>query len=90
MDILEALKEKYGFKVKLPIGHAHPEHNKCYGCIFNDVYQDMGSSTPICSRESDLLKAFKASSEKEPCVYYITRQDVIALQDAILTVRGER
>ena len=89
MDILEALKQKYGMQVKLPIDHTHREHNKCYGCIFNGEYQDMGACTPICDRESDFLKAFEVHSSKNPCMYYITRQDVIVIQDAILTEKGD-
>lgn len=89
MDILEELKQKYGVRVKLPIGHTHQEHNKCHGCIFNGEYRDMGACTPICNRESDFLKAIEVRSSKNPCVYYITRQDVIVIQDTILTAKGE-
>lgn len=88
MDILEALKEKYGMTVKLPIGHTYQERSKCYGCIFNGEYRDMGACTPLCERVPDLLGAIKAHSPKDQCKYYITMQDLIALQNAILQADG--
>lgn len=88
MSIIEAL-QKHGLHIKLPMtGDVHHK-KKCYGCIFNGEYRDMGACTPICDREPDLLKAFSAPGSKYPCVYRITRREIIALQNAILQVEHE-
>lgn len=88
MDIFEALK-KHGLEITPPRNRAYQQPNKCYGCIFNGEYRDMGACTPLCDRVSDLLGAIRAHSPKNPCKYYITRQDIIALQNAILTEKGD-
>ena len=57
--------------------------NKCYGCIFNSEYQDMGASTTICTRCNDLLDAFKAYRDFTPCPWYITKDEIIKLQELL-------
>ena len=60
--------------------------NKCQRCLFKEYYQDMGASTPICGREDDLEKAFKANNESGLCPWYITKDQVRELQDRILSL----
>ena len=57
--------------------------NKCHGCIFLDEYQDMGASTPICNRYENILEAFQASRDLEPCPWHITHYEIIKLQELL-------
>lgn len=57
------------------------ETNKCHGCIFEDIYRDMGASVPVCNRCAWLEDALKAHSDPSPCKWYITITDIIELQE---------
>lgn len=61
---------------------------KCYGCLFLGEYQDMGASTPVCTREAEFLDAIKAVGEPAPCCWHITKQQVKALQDGRTAVNS--
>lgn len=87
MDIFEAL-QKHGLNIKSPSKRVHQNQHHCYGCIFNGEYRDMGACVSLCERVPDLLGAIKAHSQKDQCKYYITMEDVIALQNAIVQADG--
>ena len=61
---------------------------KCNGCLFRGEYQDMGASTPVCTRETEFLDAIKAINAATPCRWYITKADVKAIQDGATAVMG--
>lgn len=64
--------------------------HKCSGCIFEGCYQDMGASTPLCNRgPDDLLTALNKHSAPGPCKYYLTKSELIKLQDACLETKGD-
>ena len=84
MDIVKAL-EKHGLKISLEASDSTTD--KCRGCLFRGVYQDMGASTPICNRENDLVAAFKANNKDGQCKWYITLGQVRELQEVLL--KGE-
>ena len=55
--------------------------NKCYGCLFVGEYRDMGASTPLCNRCAGLCEAVEEYKKAEPCKYYITKAEIIRLQN---------
>lgn len=55
--------------------------NKCYNCLFAGEYRDMGASTPVCNRCAGLCEAVKEYEKAEPCQWYITKAEVIRLQN---------
>lgn len=87
MDIFEAL-QKHGLNIKSPSKQAYQKPYHCYGCLFNGEYRDMSACVSLCERVPDLLGAIQAHSPKDSCEYYITMEDVIALQNVILQAAG--
>lgn len=55
--------------------------NKCYRCLFEDEYYDMGASVPVCNRRERFDEAIEAHSDPNPCKWHITLKEVIALQE---------
>ena len=55
--------------------------SKCNGCLFVGEYRDMGASTPLCNRCKDFSEAIKEYQKAEPCKWYITKGDIIKLQN---------
>lgn len=54
--------------------------HKCNDCLFIGNYQDMGASTPLCTRCNDLCEAIKEYEKTEPCKWHITKLQIIAMQ----------
>lgn len=51
-------------------------------CIFADVFRDLGSSVPYCRRgHVGMTDAIEACNNCSSCPYYITRPEIISMQN---------
>ena len=62
--------------------------NKCYKCLFEGEFRDMGASMSVCNRCDDLMSAISAYESKEPCKWHITLDELITLQEKAAAKEG--
>ena len=55
--------------------------DKCFGCIFAEEMKDMDTIFPICCREHDFIESSNARRDPNPCPWYITRKEIIRVQN---------
>ena len=66
-------------------------YDKCEGCIFAYEEEYMTATIPICPREEDYIESVNARTDDGPCPWYISKQQIIDLQNEglVVVLKGE-